>query len=391
MTTANPYKPGWSFHRHEKVALTIALLIVLGFGAILERRTALRRVPMTDLGVFASAAAAVRAGQDVYGATDWHGWHYVYPPALAILFFPMALPGPAPAPALEPGAPHTPENTPWGYSVDQGGNFYGLHRDNLHFFWIVAVWFLISVAMTVLSMHLLACALQGVRWTEPPPAEAAERQLWWRLRWMPALLCLTSIGTEFSRGQVDVIMLLAVSAGLYLAAHSRGLMAGICLSIPAVIKLLPPLILLLPFWNRRWRVFYGIALGLGLTVVVIPVVKLGPADDLAAYQNWVTVLVKPGLGSGNDTSRALELTNINATDNQSLLAFIHNWAYHSQARSSPAAGDSAGSARGVGHWFRDAAGVCRGGRFTAAALPPRSGDHRRNSHRVGLRGLTDGA
>jgi hypothetical protein len=149
---------------------------------------------------------------------------------------------------------------------------------------------------------------------------------------MPALLCLTSIGTEFSRGQVDVIMLVAVSAGLYLAAHSRGLMAGICLSIPAVIKLLPPLILLLPFWNRRWRAFYGIALGLGLTVVVIPVVKLGPAGTVAAYQNWVTVLVKPGLGSGNDTSRALELTNINATDNQSLLAFIHNWAYHRQIR-----------------------------------------------------------
>lgn len=325
-------KPRWFFQRREKVALTIALLVLLGFGAILERRTALRRVPMTDLSVFAAAAAAVEAGQDVYAAKDMHGWHYVYPPALAILFSPLAFAGPAPAPPLEPGVVRTPDNTPWGYDVKQGGNFYGLHQDNLRFFWIVAVWFLISVAMTLLSAQLIACALQGRGWLEPPPAEAVARQLWWRLRWLPVLLCITSVGTEFSRGQVDVIMLLAVCAGLYLAAQGWGLMAGMCLSIPAVIKLLPPLILLLPFWSRRWRVVYGIALGLGLSVVVIPVAKLGPAGTLTAYQNWVTVLVKPGMGAGHDTSRAQELTNINSTDNQSLLAFIHNWTYHSEAR-----------------------------------------------------------
>jgi len=152
------------------------------------------------------------------------------------------------------------------------------------------------------------------------------------LRWLPALLCITSIGTEFSRGQVDVIMLLAVCAGLYLAAQGWGLMAGMCLSIPAVIKLLPPLILLLPFWSRRWRVLYGIALGLALSMVVIPVAKLGVAGTLTAYQNWVTVLVKPGLGGRRDTTRAQELTNINSTDNQSLLAFIHNWTYHDLTR-----------------------------------------------------------
>jgi len=38
----------------------------------------------------------------------------------------------------------------------------------------------------------------------------------------------------------------------------------------------PPLIFL-PLWYRRWRIFYGIALGLVLTLVVIAVVRLGAA------------------------------------------------------------------------------------------------------------------
>ncbi len=319
---------GWKFTPGEKVGLSIFLLVVLGFGANLERRTALRRVPMTDLGVFASAAAAVQEGQNIYTATDWHGWHYVYPPALAILFCPFALPVQSRPPQLEPGTLRTAENTPWGFKVDKGRSFYGLHKDHLHFFWIVGVWFLISVAMTVFSAHLLACALQGRRWNEPPSAEASARQLWWRLRWLPPLICITSIGTEFSRGQVGVIMLLAVSAGFYLAGRGYGLRAGICFSIPAVIKLVPPLILLLPLWNRRWRTFYGIALGLVLTLVLIPVLRLGAVGTVTAYQNWFNVLVKPALGGGQNATLALELTNINATDNQSLLAFIHNWTYH---------------------------------------------------------------
>ena len=175
MNSVNTCKPGWKFNRREKVAMTAVLLVGVMFGANLEQRTALRRVPMTDLGVFTSAASAVQSGKDIYSATDWHGWHYVYPPALAIMFFPLALPGPAPQPPVEPGVFHTPENTPWGYRVDKGGKFYGLHKDNLHFFWIVAVWYLISVAMTVFSTHLLACALQGQRWKDPPPADTAAR------------------------------------------------------------------------------------------------------------------------------------------------------------------------------------------------------------------------
>jgi len=49
-------------------------------------------VPMTDLGVFTTAAWAVRNGDNLYEVKDWHGWHYHYPPTWAILMAPLANP-----------------------------------------------------------------------------------------------------------------------------------------------------------------------------------------------------------------------------------------------------------------------------------------------------------
>ena len=39
--------------------MAIGVAIIIAFGAVLERRTALRRSPMTDLGVFADPNQAV--------------------------------------------------------------------------------------------------------------------------------------------------------------------------------------------------------------------------------------------------------------------------------------------------------------------------------------------
>ena len=83
----------WKFSRPEKSWLAIAAVVLLAFGGLMERRTALRHAPMTDLGVFCIASGAVWSGQNPYSIPDWHGWHYQYPPALAIAFLPLAEPG----------------------------------------------------------------------------------------------------------------------------------------------------------------------------------------------------------------------------------------------------------------------------------------------------------
>lgn len=324
-------KGGWQFSRRERWALVLAATVILAFGALLEKRTALRRVPMTDLGVFACAAWALEKGENFYAATDWHGWHYQYPPMLAILFRPLAHPPPTPPPVADPSL-RTVDNTPWGYGVASRQKFYGLHADNRRFFFIVAVWYALSAVMAILSAHLLACALRATSWRAPPPLDPGQRRNWWWLRLAPFGLCLVSIGTDLSRGQVDLLMLFAISAALYLAVRRRDWLAGVVAFQPAAIKLFPPFILLLPLWWRRWRFAAGMLLGLILALAVVPIAALGPVRTVEAYHTWFDVLARPSLGGANDTSRAAELTNINATDNQSLLAFVHNWSFRQLPR-----------------------------------------------------------
>jgi alpha-1,2-mannosyltransferase len=320
----------WRFTRGERIALAVALFFVLLFGANLERRTALRRVPMTDLGVFSCAAWAVWSGGNLYTISDWHGWHYQYPPTMAILFTPLAHPLPTPLPALAPGEQRTPTNTPWGYGAGRGqSNRYGFHKDNARFFCIVAAWYAASIFLFLFSAHAIACVLDGTTLRTPLPLEQKARRRWWALRWWPLLICAGSVGTELSRGQVDVLMLAAIALGLYMAAARKEIKAGLLFAFPATVKLVPPFLLLYPIWRRRWRMAAGVVLGLVLALLVLPAAAMGPRRTSELYREWVEVLAKPALGHGTDTSRARELTGMGSTDNQSLLAFIHNWRYHS--------------------------------------------------------------
>jgi hypothetical protein len=325
------FRGGWQFSRCERRWLLAGVLGLVLFGAILEKRTALRHQPMTDLGAWSCQAWAAWHGGDIYGTTDWHGWHCQYPPGFSILFGPLGHPPPEPPPSLAPGERRTSANTPWGYGV-QGGNYYGLHRDNLRFFVIVAVWYVASVIFAFFSAHALASALEGNRLRDGPPADPFARRRWWVLRLIPLLVCVGSIGTDWSRGQVDLLMLAAIALGLYLAASRREFSAGFCLSFAATVKLFPALVLLYPVWRLRWRMSAGVFAGLVFFLVLLPGAVFGPRKTVEVYQTLSRVLVKPALGQGNDKSRSTELTAMNNTDNQSLLAGIHNWTHHDLPR-----------------------------------------------------------
>jgi hypothetical protein len=127
-------------------------------------------------------------------------------------------------------------------------------------------------------------------------------------------------------------MLTAIAIGLYFVAASKPFKGGVCLAFPATVKLFPPLLLAYPFLRRQWRLAAGVIAGLLIFLAVLPLVTLGPKRTTELYQCWIEVLAKPALGHGTDTSRARELTGMCSTDNQSLLATIHNWTYHSTPR-----------------------------------------------------------
>jgi len=319
------------FSLREKIGLAVALGLVFGFGVNLEQRTALRRVPKTDLGVFTAAAWAVLSGEDLYAVRDWHGWHYHYPPTWAILMIPLADPPPEAFPPKGTDEVRTASNTPWGYGVP-GHRFYGLHQQNLRFFLIVAGWYVLSLGLCLLAVHALACVLEGKKLSDVPPIDPTERNRWWALRLIPLLVCVGSIATDFSRGQADIALLAAVAFGLYLAAQQRELQAGFWLALPMTVKLFPPFLLLYPIWQRRWRMTAGVAVGLFVLLVALPVLALGPRRTIESYREWKEVLVKPSFGTGHNQSRRQELTGMTSTDNQSLLAAIHEWRYRGITR-----------------------------------------------------------
>jgi len=312
----------WNFNRRERVYLSIACCLLVLFGFLLERRTALRDRPMTDLGVFCFASGAIWSGENPYAIADSHGWHYQYPPVLAIMFLPFAEPPPLASTALPPDKPQMAINV-------TKDHYFGLHASNAHFAFTVVAWYVLSTLGILLSAHALACAMEGSTLRSPPPGAVSARRRWWWRRLLPLVVCAGSLVTDLARGQVDILMLVAIALGLYFVAVKKNLQAGLCLAFPATVKLFPPLLLAYPFYRRQWRMAAGVVGGLLIFLMILPLAALGPKRTTELYHCWFEVLAKPALGEGTDTSRQQELTGMGRTDNQSLLAIIHNWTYRS--------------------------------------------------------------
>ena len=86
----------------------------------------------------------------------------------------------------------------------------------------------------------------------------------------------------------------------------------------------PAFLLLVPLVRRDLRCLAGCAAGLAVGLVLVPVAAFGPARTRDYYAEYVRVTLAPGLGLGADPSRADELTEVGATDSQSLVAALHN-------------------------------------------------------------------
>src|SRR5690242_1882652 len=76
--------------RGERLALLAFFLVLVAFAGLVELRSVFQHTRKGDLNVFLRAGWAVRAGADLYAVTDDNGFHYHYPPLLAILAAPLA-------------------------------------------------------------------------------------------------------------------------------------------------------------------------------------------------------------------------------------------------------------------------------------------------------------
>src|SRR6185369_3380366 len=118
--------------RWERLGLWLLLLVAVGFGVFVDIRSALLKRRMGDLGIFLRAAwAARRGGEELYTVTCNSGFHYCYPPTLAILLAPLADPPPG-----------TDANGYLPYPVS------------------VAIWYTFSLLCLAAGLHVLAGALE---------------------------------------------------------------------------------------------------------------------------------------------------------------------------------------------------------------------------------------
>jgi len=279
----------------QRIGLGLLLLLFIVFGSIVELRGAFQHTRKTDAGVYMRAAWAVRTGNDPYSIADDRGWHYAYPPLLAILMTPMADP------------PH---------SVDREGY--------IPYEVSIGLWYVLTLGMGLYGIHILAKALED---TSPDPSvreQPAFCRRWWALRVVPVLIMLPAIGQSQSRGQVGlpIAMLLCSAAASLL--RGRRFRAGLWLSAAICIKLIPAFLLLFPVWRRDWRMLSGSLAGLAVGIVIIPVVAMGPVRTLDAYRAFYNEVIVAGATGDTKNVRGRELTGITSTDSSSPMVVIHN-------------------------------------------------------------------
>ena len=130
------------------------------------------------------------------------------------------------------------------------------------------------------------------------------------------------LGT-LGRGQVNLLLLALLCGTIGALLRKRSGLAGAFLSGAICLKVLPAFLLLYPLWRRDARCLAGCAIGLVISLGVIPALR-GPQWAITQYQAMADKVLFPGLGAGEDHTLATTLTNVTGTDSESLLSTLHN-------------------------------------------------------------------
>lgn len=314
---------GDRLHWVERSFIILLLIgsMVLGFLTYVRNVEQERR--KGDLTVYLRAAWAVQSGRRLYNITDHNGWHYHYPPLLAILMVPLAEPPP-------PRVNHQTAKSPVPPQANRQTAKPPVPQGAIPFQATVLIWYAINLAALVMSVHLLATAFEA--------SQPSSRRWWWLLRALPILACIVPIGHTLIRGQVNLLVLALICGMAAALVRGRSGLAGLSLAGAICIKIIPAFLLLYPIWKRDFRCLAGCAAGLAIGLGAIPLAVFGPQRTIDYYVMLKERVLEPGLGQGTDQSRAEELTNVTTTQSQSIQAVTHRL-LHLDSEAPPAQAD----------------------------------------------------
>lgn len=273
-------------YRWELAAVLALLPLLAAFGYETYRRATHPAGQMTDFGVYARAAWAVRVGLNPYEVASDRGWHYLYPPPFVLLVLPLA----------DPPA---------------GADRFGC----LPFAASVVVWYALNAALCGVAVHLFALAAV-------PDARRFSRR-WWYARLIPFDVCLAGLGYTLSRGQVNILVLAMLAAGFLTSMRRQPVRAGLWLAAAAAVKVIPGLLLLYPVSRRRGRELLAMAVGGVLFLGVVPVLAWGPAGAVGMTVTFAKKVVQPSVTNTGDQTIHKEFSGTTSTDSQAFHAIIH--------------------------------------------------------------------
>jgi hypothetical protein len=287
----SPFRP---LNRWERYGLILLLALFVLHSLSVGYRSLFLHRHMTDLGAFLRGAWAVRTGGNLYESADDNGFHYIYPPLLAMLLTPFADP---------PVGADTTWRVPFAVSV------FLMYAFSL----LCAFW----------ASHWLASGLEQNSLDPQIRSQPPGCWRWWMLRILPLLLVLPEIFGTLARGQVNLLLLTLLCGTIGAVLRKRSGLAGVFLSGAICLKVLPAFLLLYPLWRRDTRCLVACAVGLIVGLAIIPALR-GPEWAITQYQAMAGKVLFPGLGAGADHTLARTLTNVTGTDSQSLMSTLHN-------------------------------------------------------------------
>jgi len=269
------------FFKRKWLGILLILGLAGGVGISTFYRGAISPKQRTDLTVYLKAGETVAGGRAdrIYEVTSIRGWHYVYPPILAILLAPVSK---------------------WPLSATVG------------------LAYLLSIAClagtVVLSRRLPANA-------RPAPWQIA----------LAMFFCLPMILNTLTRGQFGTISLFFMAVVFYNYLAQRKVLAGLLLALAVALKISPLAFLVFFFlMKREWKILLSTMAGFGLFFLAIPSLTIGFHQNLELLKIWQHLMSISQSGTAHQHYLWGELFTPFAEDNQSLYAVVTRFAWPSE-------------------------------------------------------------
>jgi hypothetical protein len=213
----------------------------------------------TELRVYIAAAGRLAAGTEIYRPHDAVSI-FAYPPAFALPFVPLA--------ALS----ETAQRVLW-----VGAN---------------ALMTVLAVALlqSIVAPHLRRAAARRQR------TVAYSTALFWGL---VAVLGARHLLSPLENQSHDLVILLLVLGGTWLAGRGREAASGACYGVAAALKATPLLFLPVLLWQRRWRAAVALMVALLLVSVAADLV-LPRADGTLNLRHWIDMARGAGPPAGSE-------------------------------------------------------------------------------------------